>query len=71
VLEVGLFTKGGAPAPLSKAPLLSVALDVKPGAAPGPVSLATPSGKGAVYLDGQRLVAPLPGALGVGTLEVK
>jgi hypothetical protein len=70
-LEVGVFTSNGIPAAPGEAPILSVALDLKPGAAPGPVTLATPPGRGAVYLDGQRLVAPFPGPLGLGTLDVK
>jgi hypothetical protein len=54
---------------LGQSPILSLALDLKPGAHPGKVDLWAPGHKKALYLDGARALVELP--LSVGTLVVQ
>jgi hypothetical protein len=68
-LQAGLFHRDGDAPVLGSAPLAAIALDLKPGAAPGPVALTQPEGRPPVFLDGDRELRPL--ALGVGTLHVQ
>ncbi len=68
-LQVGIYQKAGT-ATFAGAALLSVALDLNPGAVPAgsPVPLAPTPGTQAVYLDGTGTVRPFPAAIAVGTL---
>ena len=71
-LQVGLFQKSGT-ATYGSAPLVSVALDLLPGAVvPGAVvGLAPTSGQFAVYVDNSGAVQPFPAPIAVGTLMAR
>ncbi|MBI1752415.1 MAG: hypothetical protein HY014_06835 [Acidobacteria bacterium] len=71
-LEVGICQTGAPAANLGKAPIVSLALDLKPdgGLLSGTaVALAPTTGKASKYLDAQ--MADQPMALGVGTLTAQ
>lgn len=64
LLQVGLFRRDGPAARLGADPVLSLALELKPGTTPGPVALWAPSDRHPVHLDGARALLPLPVSLG-------
>ena len=68
-LQVGFFRREGAVAHLGSTPILSLALELRPGAEPGQIRLSVPGDKQAVYLDANRVLQAL--TLKVGTLVAK
>lgn len=69
VLQVGLFQRDGAAVRMGQAPLASLALDLKAGAATGRVDLWLPGDQSALFLDAARNLQPF--VLAVGTLTVQ
>ena len=69
LIQVGLFQRDKAAVWLGTTPILSLALDLKSGAAPGKVDFWAPLDRKAVYLDANRILHDLP--VGLGELVVQ
>ena len=68
-IQVGFFRREDPACWLGATPILSLALELKPGADPGPIRLWVPGGKQAVYLDGDKVLREL--TLHLGSLVAK